>query len=165
MNPDKIANPDYRYTLRRHLHDAPGPTVCWVMLNPSKADDLIDDQTITKITTISKAHGYSGLVVINLFAVRSTEPKLLELFDDPVGPGNDDAWRDAICSSADVVFAWGASRFCGVRWQAQRIAWLCVEQLHEPLCLGFTKDGAPKHPCRLANATNLIPFRSALVPS
>lgn len=96
----------YRYSLARQL-GGNGPGIAWVMLNPSTADASIDDPTIRKICGFSKRWGYSLLTVVNLFALRSTDPKALKKHQDPVGPDNDAHIRAAVASATTVVCAWG----------------------------------------------------------
>lgn len=67
----------YRFKLWR-IWDESKPNVLWVMHNPSKADANESDRTIDKIIRFSKAWGYGGIYVGNLFAYRSTDPKELK---------------------------------------------------------------------------------------
>ena len=82
----------YRYTLRRQWDDAL-PYCLFVMLNPSTADATQDDPTIRRCIGFTKAWGFGGLLVGNLFALRSTDPAALYHADDPVGPENDSCLR------------------------------------------------------------------------
>lgn len=161
---------EYRYTLRRSWQRDDGHlgTACWVMLNPSTADDVKNDQTITKIVTISQRHEFSDLVVVNLFAARSTVPThLVEMgFAGAVGPGNKAA-LDAAFSEADaIVLAWGVNVVLLDKMAHRDYAWRVVERARNSarrrlipvLCCGRTKDGHPKHPCRLPNDTKLVPW-------
>ncbi len=96
----------YRYSLTRRW--APGGTrACWIMLNPSTADAEQDDPTIRRCIGFSKLWGHSELVVVNLFALRSTDPAALASHGDPIGPHNDFAIEEAGLTSAHVVCAWG----------------------------------------------------------
>jgi hypothetical protein len=62
----------WRYYLARHW--APkGEALAFVMLNPSTADATVDDPTIRRCIGFARRDGYAGLVVVNLFALRSTE--------------------------------------------------------------------------------------------
>lgn len=151
----------YRYKLTRSL-EVPEEVqqngrLCWIMLNPSTADEVKDDQTIRAVKAISAAHGYDRLVVVNLFAVRSTDPKQLVEFTDPYGPHNEYHIAKALLTSDDVVFAWGAHKLA---WSGQPGHTITlVSRFHSaPLCLGKTKDGHPRHPCRLPYNTKLVPY-------
>jgi hypothetical protein len=95
----------YRYELWRYW--APGRLVAWIMLNPSTADATADDPTLRRCIDFSKAWGCGGLMVVNLFGLRATDPQELRRAEDPVGPMNDHfLWGR--CMEADlVVAAWG----------------------------------------------------------
>src|SRR5262245_13227298 len=96
----------YRYALTRTWGD-PKKVVCWVMLNPSTADADQDDPTIRRCLGFSRAWGAGGLVVVNLFALRATDPDQLRIAADPVGPDNDSHLSTAAFGRL-VVAAWGA---------------------------------------------------------
>src|SRR5690554_6900188 len=87
----------YRYTLTRSDYgDAPWlsmhePRLLWIMLNPSTADETADDPTIRRVKAFTRRLGYSGLTVVNLYAMRSTDPRGLWAAADPIGPDNDRA--------------------------------------------------------------------------
>jgi hypothetical protein len=131
----------YRYTLTRNWGD--GGRLLWVMLNPSTADETQDDPTIRRCVGFSKAGGYGCLMVVNLFAARATNPADLAAIADPVGIDNDAVILDAIRQSTAIVFAWGAHNTKG---RAFKVATMCRREGREPLCLGKTKDGHPRHP-------------------
>lgn len=104
----------YRYRLDRLWNElAKAPRlVLWIMLNPSTADATADDQTLRKITAYSKAWGYDGLMVGNLYAWRSTSPAaLLEAAhtNDIVGPEADGHLIQMLEQAELVVFAWGGN--------------------------------------------------------
>ena len=73
----------YRYALWRRWSD--GSLVGFILLNPATADEIDDDATITRCKGFAERWGYSGIVVCNLFAWRSTDPSVLNEVDDPVG--------------------------------------------------------------------------------
>lgn len=145
----------YRYTLTRWW-DRSKSRACWVMLNPSTADAYKDDPTIARCTDFSKRAGCGGLIVVNLFAYRATEPLDLKRAIDPVGNDNDSAIRQASQTSSITVVAWGANaRILGynrdelvlpmLNWGSKKV-----------LCLGVTKFGQPKHPLYVSGSTKLI---------
>jgi hypothetical protein len=59
------------------------------MLNPSTADERRDDPTIRRCIGFSRARGFGGKTVVNLFALRTPEPRDLREHADPIGPDND----------------------------------------------------------------------------
>ena len=84
-----IFSPDekYRYFLRRQLSDKPG-TVNFIMLNPSTADENVNDPTVARCCNYTKQWGFGSIIVTNIFALRSTDPKGLRETDDPTGDLN-----------------------------------------------------------------------------
>lgn len=148
----------YRYWLHRWVFDGDGGCVTWVMLNPSTADANVDDATIRKCMAFTKLWGHSSMVVINLFAFRSTDPKGLKTAADPVGPENDEFLAKWMAGSEKVVVAWGAHGSLLNRDKD------FVEK-HSALasrfqCLGTTKSGAPKHPLYIPYTQPLLPWSS-----
>src|ERR1051326_5628436 len=90
MNPRALFSPCglFRYRLWRHW--TPGmPPLVFVMLNPSTADAEKNDPTVERCERRAKAGGFGGGEVVNLFALRSTDPKALYSAADPIGPEND----------------------------------------------------------------------------
>lgn len=151
----------YRYLLTRPSEDlAPERgAALFLMLNPSTADAELDDPTIRRCRGFSKAWGCAGLTVANLYALRSTDPKQLWNYADPVGPENDDWLRRLAGECGDVICAWGANA------RPERVA--AVAQILEDAgarlwCLGVTKAGAPRHPLYIRADQQLIPWE---VPS
>ena len=126
------------------------------MLNPSTADASQDDPTIRRVRTFTKAAGYGGFVVVNLFAYRSTDPKALRglVFGIAVGPDNDEHIVHE-CIGRSVVCAWGANRTWG---REKRVLELLRAAAAEVLCLGLTKYGAPLHPLMIPSGTPLVPY-------
>lgn len=147
----------YRYSLTRRWGSG-NDLALWVMLNPSTADATQDDPTIRRCVSFSKEWKCDGLVVVNLFALRATDPKALYAHEQPVGPENDwylgDWMRDE-----DVVVAvagWGAHGSLNDRGHA---VWLLsCEARRQLYCLGTTKDGQPRHPLYVKGGTPLQPL-------
>lgn len=151
----------YRYRLSRsdwpegwvNMH---APRLLWIMLNPSTADEEMDDPTIRRVKAFSRRLGYEALTVVNLYAMRSTDPRGLWAADDPVGPENDaviaeEAWT-AVTDDAPIIAAWGANA------RPERVAQVLAiphvaPRLH---CLGVTSAGAPRHPLYLRGDVPLV---------
>lgn len=99
----------YRYRLTRDVLEAGDGACCFVMLNPSTADEVIDDPTIRRCIGYARRFNCARLEVVNLFAYRSTDPE--ELYgmtrSDAVGPENDVHIAEA-CNASDIIIcAWG----------------------------------------------------------
>lgn len=147
----------YRYLLRRSW--SAGPTVAFVMLNPSTADAQIDDPTIRRCCGFARTWGFGAVDVVNLFAWRSTEPKALLAAADPIGPWNDDHVRVAVSMARLVVVGWGAAGPAKlrelVRARAAAVAPLLGDSAR---CLGRTADGSPRHPLFVRADAQLVEF-------
>lgn len=152
----------YRYTLRREwpndLFSEPRILGC-MLLNPSTADALEDDQTCRKIEGFARRWGFSGYSIWNPFAFRTSSPaKLLEAARDGVdvvGPENTlERLRKGFADCGMVVCGWGPT---GVRVDAQRIADV-LSLFEQPLCFRVTQDGHPWHPLYLPYTDAPIPL-------
>jgi hypothetical protein len=152
FSPDSV----YRYALWRNWDwRGHGNCVMFVGLNPSTADELENDMTITKCIGFAKRWGFGGVYMLNLFAFVSTDPMKLWTASDPIGPGNDEAlsyYRNCVGA---VVVAWGSffpPYRARLKWD-QRIE-QTLQAIGKPVeCLGRTKDGNPRHPSRISYAT------------
>ena len=96
----------WRYLLWRTWGD-PDRRAMFVGLNPSTADETQDDPTVRRCLGFARAWGFGGLMMTNLFGLRSTDPRGLLAVDDPVGPGNDAAILAQARRCPLVVLAWG----------------------------------------------------------
>lgn len=164
---DLSADGRYRYRLWRTLGPRSGfcrGTVLFVMLNPSTADALNDDHTIRKCMGFGRRFGFHRLEVVNLFAYRTTDPKGLLAAKDPVGSGND--WTIAgRCLVADsVIAAWGNTDFKNrmVSKRATEVRQLMREVAPKAMCLGWTKNGQPRHPLMLPYSCPFEPLESGM---
>ncbi len=75
----------YRYQLTR-VWNAPGPRVLFVMLNPSTATEAQNDPTVERCERRARALGFGAFQVVNIFAFRATDPRVMRAASDPVGP-------------------------------------------------------------------------------
>jgi len=143
---------NYRYTLAR-MWKKRGPVVMFVGLNPSTADKSADDPTVRRCVSFGRQWGFSGLLLTNLFAYRSTEPGVLNCVADPIGPDND-YWIVELSRSAKLtIAAWGVHGSLLERDKS------VLAKLNAPHCLCTTKDGAPRHPLYLRADTVVQRFR------
>jgi hypothetical protein len=137
------------------------PKACvFVMLNPSTADGEEDDPTIRRCVGYAQAWGYDRLEVLNLFAYRATDPQaLLSLIhtDDPVGPGNLEAFNHVIrdYKVGTIICAWGVH---GAHLGQDETALGWLRDLPR-FALGLTKDGHPKHPLYMPKDAQPVRFR------
>jgi len=145
----------YRYCLSRTWEPRKLPLV-WIMLNPSTADAEIDDPTIRRCTGFSKREEAGGIEVLNLFALRATDPAALRCADDPVGPDNDQWIREVLTPHSRVICAWGAHGTLFDR-AAIVLQWLRNSGL-KTQALGLTKEHHPRHPLYVAGNQPFVDF-------
>jgi hypothetical protein len=133
------------------------------MLNPSTATAETDDPTIRRCVGFSRLWGFGRLIVVNLFALRATDPRELAKAADPIGPDNDRHILAAVDESTSVVCAWGCQQHLKGKLLGARPA--NVLRMIEPRaqlgCLGYRADRAPRHPLMLSYSTKLEVFGTA----
>lgn len=145
----------YRYTLTRSWGGELEQLQTFVMLNPSTADADLDDPTIRRCIRFAQRLGAPGILVVNLYAYRATQPADLWRAADPVGPHNDAVLRSAMSGRGrPVIAAWGAN---ARRDRVERFLQLARNAggRRDLVALGVTQAGAPKHP--LARGRHRIP--------
>ena len=143
----------YRYALSR-VWAADKPYALFIGLNPSTADETLDDPTIRRCMDFAKRWGYGGLVMANLFAYRATDPSQMKGAKDPVGVANDE-WLTELAKYAGVVVAAWGNHGAFLRRSSHIRALL--SELHY---LQLNQSGEPTHPLYL-NST-LTPLRWAI---
>jgi hypothetical protein len=147
----------YRYRLGRRLDEEPRAAL-FVMLNPSTADATEDDPTIRRCIGFARREGCGTLEVVNLFALRATDPAELCRAYDAVGPDNPAAIAAAIGRAHLVVVAWGnIHRRLGPGRHVDALL-AQIPPGRGPWCLGRTAAGAPRHPLYVKNDTPLEPW-------
>lgn len=171
----------FRYRLWRWWDDQK-PMACWIMLNPSTADASEDDPTIRKCIGFTKRwdeaglYELGGIMVVNLFAFRATQPADLRRHhafsvigelrdpddraqDAPGSPFFDVANVNDVFLQTEaqacplVVAAWGNHG-----WIDGRGALVRSDLRRRKITvhhLGLTKQDRPRHPGRIAYATPL----------
>lgn len=148
----------YRYTLWR-TWDRRLPTAVFAMLNPSTADAVKLDPTLTRCVKFARRWGAGKMLVVNIFALRSPHPRDLLEVKDPVGPLNNGAISLAAEEARNTwgwfVCGWG-NHGALLERNLEVMVDLKVRLLPlDPLCLGVTDHGHPKHP--LARGRAWIP--------
>jgi hypothetical protein len=149
-SPDMV----FRYAFGRWWGDVDfATTAIWVLLNPATGDtEQRVRPTLERCISRSRAAGHTGLVIVNLFAFRDTNPRNLRTARDAVGPANDEVLRVITRAGEQTIAAWGArGRLQG---RSSRVGSL----LDEPMCLGVTQRGEPRHPLYVPGGTLLVPW-------
>jgi len=142
----------YRYALNR-VWDKSSPNILFIGLNPSKADETIDDPTILRCIKFAKEWKLGRLSIVNLFAFRSHDPKDLLTVKDPIGPKNDLILKKLISKHETVVLIWGNNGNYLKRNEK------VLKLIKNPLCLKINKNGAPSHPLYLKSNLKPIPYK------
>jgi hypothetical protein len=151
MQSAAIISPCHRYRFALWRRWDCGPQVLFVLLNPSTADETLDDPTIRRCLKFAQSWGYASLAVGNLFALRSTSPAKLSACRDPVGPDNDRWLLRLHDESTLTIAAWGNhGRFLG----RSLAAWSLLPGMQ---ILELTRRGEPRHP--LYARSNLVPLQ------
>jgi hypothetical protein len=137
----------YRYVLWREWDEALPKAMC-IGLNPSTANEVDPDPTITRLCQLLKHNGFGSLYMTNLFALISPYPDDLRACTNPVM--DNDKWLEETRSKCDeVIFCWG--NFKQAEYRAKKI----VSQYPMAMCFGRNANGSPKHPLYLKSDTKL----------
>ena len=141
----------HRYLLWRQWSN-PKSLVLFIGLNPSTADETLDDPTIRRCKSFALNWGASGFMIANLFAFRATFPSDLRLAESPIGLDND-GWIGAasICAHRTIA-CWG--NHGTHRNRASEV----LPQLVNPQFLSMTKANQPSHPLYLPGNLRPTPF-------
>lgn len=129
-------------------------------LNPSTADEKLDDPTIRRCIDYAKRWGFGALCMTNLFSFRATDPKEMIAYEEPIEFAYENAKQvERIAEGAGlIVCAWGhhgahmrrAEKYLKHLGKVRKFA------LHH---LGLNVDGSPKHPLYLKKTIQPIPFQ------
>lgn len=153
LSPDRLMRWELERIWNLEVH-TPNLRICvFVMLNPSKADGLVDDPTIGKVITFAKYWGYDGIRVVNLVGYRATDPRVMyewfkiqNLLD--LNEHLTRAVRGATKPDvAKVVLAYGKIRPC-LREHAYSIV-RAIAKVRNTYDIKLNKDGTPAHPLYL----------------
>ncbi len=145
----------YRYRLDREIRVS-GLRVTFILLNPSTADAFKDDPTVRRCVAFAWDWMKADTTIVNLFALRATDPKALFLSLDPIGPENDRLIASAAAGSDRVVAAWG--NHGKLRGRGDAVLSMLQRFGVRPQCFGLTKELQPRHPLYLPTKARLIPM-------
>ena len=141
----------YRYALSR-TWNGKKKTILFIGLNPSTADEKIDDPTIRRCINYAQNWGYGSLLMVNLFAYRATMPSELKNVKNPIGNDND-LHIIELSKKADIaVAAWGNE---GTLLNRDKEVKKILPNL---MCLKINKSGQPSHPLYQKKDLKLIKY-------
>ena len=138
----------HRYELSRHW-DLSKSDILFIMLNPSIANEDIDDPTIKRLISFTREFKHGGFFVANLFTYITPYSKTL---DTSIGLTklNLKTIKNLVNKVDKVIYAWGNS----IK-EPQELKNL----VKNPKCFGKNLNGTPKHPLYLSSNSKLIKFR------
>ena len=129
-----------------------GPWVMFIGLNPSTADERLNDPTIRRCIGFAQKWGYSGMFMCNAYSLVSTDPKKLNA-EAPIAMGAQLAMRVIRTRCKEAIAAWGNQITLIRDWEDR------VDRIKNDLsplqCLGVTKLGHPRHPLYLPYSTQV----------
>lgn len=166
----------HRLLLWRQWQSA-APRAMFVMLNPSQAGADADDPTVRRCAGFARSWGAGGFWIVNLYTLIatdpgelwSTEPALRQIRSSTMAGCEPEPRADWYIERAldrttgPIVAAWGAlPRESAAAARAGEVLEILARRrtVH---CLGTTASGYPRHPVRLAGATELVVYRPSTV--
>ena len=149
----------FRYWLRRDWDLTKAP-ISFLMLNPSTADEMVNDPTIERCQRRAITMGYGSMIIVNLFPFRMTDSKLLNSVDNLLSESAeaDEAILRAVALSEMTVCGWGKHPLAAPR--AQHIMALIKQKnlQQKVMCLQLNTDNSPQHPLYIGYAKQPVPF-------
>jgi hypothetical protein len=125
-----------------------------MMLNPSTADEFKNDPTVERCEQRARSMGYGGLVVLNIFALRSTDPRGLYTTPDPIGPLNDRVIALFTEGRESAIVGWGChGKF---KDRGNHVLKLLRSSGVKPMALKINRDGSPGHPLYVGYSVQLM---------
>ena len=141
----------HRYALWR-IWNKNRPILNFDGLNPSTANGLKNDSTITVLMVRADRLGFGGLLAGNLSSYITTDPKKLN-WDDQIRAETDDYLRKMIDMADRHLVAWGSFPVSPERIKT------VLAMIPEPYCLGINADGSPKHPLRVPYSVEMVRYK------
>lgn len=135
----------YRYLLWRRW-DNSKHAIGFIGLNPSTADEMTDDNTVRRCITFAKRWGAGGMLMMNIFAFRATDPSQMLNYQAPIGSMNDKVILDNVEKCEFVVCAWG--NHGEHLYRSTEVLRLLIDGGFESKlrCFSITNKRQPRHP-------------------
>ena len=144
----------FRYRLGRRWGD--GAAVCFVLLNPSTADETREDPTVRRCIGFAEASATAPSRSSTSTRTSRRTPRSCGGRATPWGATTTGTSRRP-CGSASGWSWRGACTRPG--WSGRRRSWRLLRRMGvEPHCLRLTASGHPEHPLRLPLGCGLVRF-------
>lgn len=123
--------------------------VLWIGMNPSTADGNVDDPTVRRECDFTASWGFGSYRKCNVMDYRATQPKaLLEQGVLPRSEINLATIIEQARSARLVILAFGSLHKKLSLYGSDTVDALKLAGI-EPMCLGLTANGSPRHPLYL----------------
>ncbi|WMD23909.1 DUF1643 domain-containing protein (plasmid) [Achromobacter seleniivolatilans] len=150
----------YRYRLDREVQTS-GDVFGFFGVNPSTADEKLDDQTVKKMRGFTQRNGGRRFIVGNVFSLRAADVSELSRASAVCGPDHMRHLQKIVAEADILVPCWGS------RGKMPRALWPQLEEMlallrasGKPIKhLGLTQSGDPRHPVMLGYDTPLVLWR------
>lgn len=173
-----VMNQGAVFTTRAHLPPESHRLVLWriwgeslplvvIGLNPSTATELVVDRTVNRCINYAVAEGCGGLIMLNIFSYRATDPNELKQYVSADwneiitgGYANDQTllWHTDPVRAGLVLAGWGAD---GVLMNRGRdVAKMLRDAGRKLHCLKETGGGHPGHPLYLSKSLRPVPYET-----
>ena len=147
-----IEEPDMFRGLPKKKYGTKSDYLQVIGLNPSTADETINDPTVGRCIDFAKRWGFGGLCMTNIFAFRATDPDVMKAQPWPIGDENDH-WLNEVAKDAGMILcAWGSHGYFMDRG-AKVTSALCQLYPTKTVALSTTKSGYPGHPLYIRGET------------
>lgn len=149
----------YRFLLWRVWDDTRNPLV-FLMLNPSLADGVAEDNTLRRCIGYAKYMAYGGVVLVNLYPFVTPYPWKMKAHLHPpdVFQTNDHHIMLAV-ENRNVMCAWGAN---ADKQRAHEVL-SKIEMFCRPFALKINADGSPAHPLYLPKDIKPVDYSSEMI--
>jgi len=139
----------WRYSLWRVWGRIESPRMMMFLgMNPSIANEVRLDPTVSKMIRYAKRGGFDGLYVANVFAWVETDsrklPTVIASGTDIIGQENDAAILEMGRRSGSIVCGCGNPSMLLGRWPT--VKWMLLRAGLKPMAFGVNKNGTPVHP-------------------
>lgn len=146
----------YRYRLERDISPSGDVVIAYIGINPSIADESIDDNTVKNLKVFSANYNARKMIIGNVFSYRSTDVKGLSKATEPI---DNDKELELIINEADILVPFWGSRTklrVALRPRLDEVMSMLVKSGKPIKALGVTSTNDPRHPQGVSYKTMFI---------